>query len=100
MAEVLERKFDWSDERSSMALEALQQTATAIGPRRHLAVIKPNHADNRILACAVEASADYLVTDDRRKLLPLEEHRDTRIVNAPQFLTALAEYPPRNRGFA
>ena len=73
-----------------MALEALQQTATVIEPRRPPAVIKPGHADNRILACAVQASADYLVTGDRRHLLPLEEYRGTRIVNAPQFLTALA----------
>ena len=89
MAEVLEHKFNWPEDRSSMALEALQQTATIIEPR-HLTVIKPDHADNRILACAVQASADYLVTGDRRHLLPLEEHRGTRLLNAPQFLTALA----------
>ena len=71
VAEVLERKFNRPDERSSMALEALQQTATAIEPHRHPAVIKPDHADNRILACAMEASTDYLVTGDRRHLLPV-----------------------------
>ncbi len=90
VAEVLEREFNWPDDRSSMALETLQQTATVIEPRRHPAVIKPDHADNRILACAVQASADYLITGERRHLLPLKEHRGTRIVNAPQFLTALA----------
>ena len=47
------------------------------------------HAHNRILECAVEASADYLVTGDPRHLLPLGEHRDTRILNAPRFLSAL-----------
>ena len=62
----------------------------------HTGWVKPSnnsysdHADNRILACAVQASANYLVTGDRRHLLPLEEHRGTRIVNAPQFLTTLA----------
>ena len=90
VAEVLERRFNWPEDRSPMALEALQQTATVIEPRRHLAVIKPDHADNHIPACAVQASIDYLVTGDQRHLLPLEEYRGTRIVNASQFLTALA----------
>ena len=35
------------------------------------------------------ASADYLVTGDRRHLLPLGEHQGTRILNAPRFLQAL-----------
>ncbi|MYA04561.1 MAG: hypothetical protein F4Y37_08125 [Caldilineaceae bacterium SB0664_bin_22] len=60
-------------------------------PRRHLDVIKPDHADNRILECGLEASADYLVTGDRRHLLPLKKYRGTRIVNTPQFLSALAQ---------
>ncbi|MCY3657637.1 MAG: PIN domain-containing protein [Caldilineaceae bacterium] len=91
MAEVLERKFNWSDEHSSTALEALHRVAALVEPRRHLDVIKPDHADNRILECALEASVDYLVTGDRRHLLPLKEYSGTRIVNAPQFLSALSQ---------
>ena len=43
----------------------------------------------RILECAVEASADYLVTGDRRHLLLIEGHQGARILNAPRFLLAL-----------
>ena len=69
----------------------LRDAATIVEPRRLPEVIvEGGHADNRILECAVEASADYLVTGDRRHLLPLEEHQDTRIINAPQFLSMLA----------
>ena len=88
-AGVLERKFDWDAERSSQALSALGNAATVIYPRRLPQVIEGGHADNRILECAVEASADYLVTGDRRHLLPLEEHQGTRILNAPRFLSEL-----------
>ena len=52
-------------------------------------MIKGGHADNRILECAVEASADYVVSGDRRHLLPLGEHRGARILNAPRFLLVL-----------
>ena len=88
-AGVLARKFDWAEERSSQALLLMGNAATVIQPQRLPEVIDGDHADNRILECAVAASADYLVTGDRRHLLPLEEHRGTRIVNAPRFLSAL-----------
>ena len=89
VSEVLRRKYDWAEERSSQTLRALRDGATVVEPRRLPEVIEGGHADNRILECAVEASADYLVTGDRRHLLPLEEHRGARIVNAPRFLSAL-----------
>ena len=89
VAEVLGRKFDWAEGRSSQALRALRDAATVISPRRLPEVIEGGHADNRVLECAVAASADYLVTGDRRHLLPLEEHRGARILNAPRFLSAL-----------
>ena len=88
-AGVLGRKFDWDAERSSQALSALGNAATVIYPRRLPEVIEEGHADNRILECAVEASADYLVTGDRRHLLPLGTHEGVRILNAPRFLSAL-----------
>ena len=90
VAGVLGRKFDWTEEHSSQALRALGDAATVIDPRRWLPeVVKGGHADNRILECAVEASADYVVTGDRRHLLPLGEHRGARILNAPRFLLVL-----------
>ena len=87
-AGVLGRKFGWDEERSSQSLRALGNAGTVIYPRRRLPeVIEGSHAVNRILECAVEAAADYLITGDRRHLLPLEEHQGVRILNAPRFLS-------------
>ncbi len=91
VAGVLARKFGWSEERSSQALRVLRDAATVIEPRRLPSVIEDNQADNRILECAVAASADYLVTGDRRHLLPIEEYQGARILNAPRFLSVLGE---------
>jgi len=44
-------------------------------------------ADDLILACAVQAEVDALVSGDRRHLLPVGEHRGVRIVT-PQALLA------------
>ena len=89
VAGVLTRKFDWDGERTAQVLQGIEKAATVIDPARLPELIEGGHADNRILECAVAANADYLVTGDRRHLLPIGEHRGTRIVNAPRFLSTL-----------
>ena len=88
-AGVLGRKFDWAEERSSEALIALANVATTIEPAQRPEVIAGDHPDNRVLECAAAAEAEYLVTGDRRHLLPLGKYQGTRILNAPRFLSAL-----------
>ena len=86
---VLSRKFGWADEAKERALGRLQDAATLVQPIPGLPVVEGNVGDNRVLECAVEAGADFLVTGDRRHLLPLGEHRGVTIANAPRFLSAL-----------
>ena len=43
--------------------------------------------DDAILACAVQAKVDVLVTGDRKHLLPLGQHRGVRLLT-PQALLA------------
>ncbi len=91
---VLTRKFGWDTERTTQALMALESAATVIEPPRlGEEVIEGDHPDNRVLECAVAAGADYLVTGDRRHLLPIGEHHGAEIVNAPRFLSLLAQVP-------
>ncbi len=89
IAGVLGRKFGWDEDRVSEARRTLEKAASVIEPRRLPDVIAANEADNRILECAVETAADYLITGDRRHLLPLEEYRGAKILNAPRFLSVL-----------
>ena len=91
VAGVLVRKFGWEQERTARAISVLRNAAIVIEPPRLPEVIEGGHPDNRILECAVAAAADYLVTGDRRHLLPMGEHQGTRIVNAPSFLSVLAQ---------
>lgn len=89
VANVLVRKFGWDRQRVLQATRLLRDGATILEPRRRSPVVQHNEADNRILECAAEASADYLVTGDRRHLLPLQEHSGTEIVNSVRFLAVL-----------
>jgi putative PIN family toxin of toxin-antitoxin system len=45
--------------------------------------------DDMVLACALEAGADYIVTDDRKHLQPIKHWRGTQIVSVPAFLKIL-----------
>ncbi|MGD0837743.1 MAG: PIN domain-containing protein [Polyangia bacterium] len=45
--------------------------------------------DNHVLACAVEGEVDFVVSDDRKHILPLGEYRSIPIVSLPAFLGML-----------
>ena len=88
---VLTRKFEWDEERTGQVLQGIENAATVVDPPRLPEVIEGGHPDNRVLECALTASADYLVTGNRRHLLPIGERQLTSIVNAPRFLSALGQ---------
>jgi predicted nucleic acid-binding protein len=73
------------------AVRMLGSLAVILEPEQRPSVIQRNEADNRILECAVEASADYLVTGDRQHLLPLKEYLGTKIVSSVQLLSVLEQ---------
>ncbi len=59
---VLVRKFRWDGHNVARAIQTLRGLATLVEPQLRPPVIEGNAADNRILECAVDVSADYLVT--------------------------------------
>jgi putative PIN family toxin of toxin-antitoxin system len=51
----------------------------------------PNDPDDeKVLECAISANADYVVTGDRRHLLPLGSFSGIRIVTASEFCAIVA----------
>jgi putative PIN family toxin of toxin-antitoxin system len=74
----------------------LQDIAEYLALLQRLSILLPTEVDvkgasrdpkdNPILACAVEAGADFLITDDRRDLLPLKHFHQVQIVSVPDFL--------------
>ena len=91
VAGVLTRKFGWDEERTAQVIRVIENAASVIDPLRLPELIEGGHPDNRVLDSAVAANADYLITGDRRHLLPIGEHQGTIIVNAPRFLSMLSQ---------
>jgi putative PIN family toxin of toxin-antitoxin system len=48
--------------------------------------------DNKFLEVAVEVNADFLITGDKKHLLPLHPYRDIKILSARDFLTAISPH--------
>ena len=83
---VLLLKFKYPEEETEHFLDRLKNISQMVYPDRRLNLIRRDDADNRILECAVAADADFLVTGDKRDILPLKSIGKTQIVTATQFL--------------
>ena len=88
LAGVLSRKFHLSEVDLERTIAQIPQWATIVEPTILVTLISRNPADDRILECCLEANAHYLITGDRRDLLPLGSFRGTSIVTAAEFLSA------------
>ena len=86
---VLARKFHRDEHGIANDITDLRRIATIIDPVPQAIAVPGGHADNRILDCVAAAEADFLVTGDRRHLLPLGEYEGVKIVTAAEFLSAL-----------
>ena len=69
---------------ASPGLEAIE-----VDPPRSVSVIREKDDDNRILECALSARAHYLVSGDRRHLLPLRKFRGVSIVTPAEVMELL-----------
>ena len=85
--EILQAKFDWSDDKVEQLVKTISRTATVLKTRPHLHVLQ-DERDNRILECAMAAHADYLVTGDRH-LLALRRYKSTLLMPLAEFLALL-----------
>jgi len=79
-------------EENISSLRAMAEVVVPGHYRVNLVSTDPN--DNPVLACAIEGQAAYVVTDDRRDLLPLKAvrlagHEPIQIVSPSGFLRVL-----------
>jgi putative PIN family toxin of toxin-antitoxin system len=86
VARVLKRKFDWADWQISEAIAELRNITILITPKKTLKVIEEKESDNRILECALEGKVQYIITGDKRHLLPLKEFQGIKILPPAEFL--------------
>jgi len=89
LEETLKKDFGWNRDQIKHTIEKIKDKTTLVHPRNKVSVIKEKDVDNRILECAVEGRVQYLISGDRKHLLPLKEYQRTKILSPAEFLRVL-----------
>jgi len=88
---VLRReRFGLSPGSVTQSMRIIRKYATFVIPKRKLDVSR-DPDDNKVVECALEARADYIVTGNTRPFP--SQFQDIRIVLPRQFLTLVAAQP-------
>ena len=90
VARALRNKFRANQEDIAEAGSLLRDSATIIDPPPIVSDLTGNPPDDHVLDLVLASEADFLVTGDRRHLLPLGRYGTARIVASRQFLEEIA----------
>lgn len=88
---ILIKKFGYDERTTDQFIETFLRFVKIIIPQNNISIIKTKNDDNRILECALSVQADYLVTGDKKHILPLEKIGSTRIINPADFIEIMKE---------
>jgi len=83
---ILRERFDWIEGNIHRVLNRIKGQTILVHPKLKVTVIKRKDDDNRILECAIEGNAQYLISGDRKHLLPLKEYQGINILSPAEFL--------------
>jgi putative PIN family toxin of toxin-antitoxin system len=82
---ILAEKFDWSPAMLRQTLPVIWSMGTLVVPRSAITAVRDDPDDNRILECALEAEADFVISGDRH-LLSLKSYQAISVLTPRQFL--------------
>ena len=86
LGRVLQAKFSFSKREALYAISEIRRIAKIIIPKTIINAVKEDDADNRVLECAIEGGADYLVTGDRKHLRVLNSYKGVGILLPSEFI--------------
>ncbi len=86
LEETLKEDFGWDRGQIRRTIEKIKAKTILIHPKNKVSVIKEKDDDNRILEYAIEGRVHYLISGDRKHLLPLKEYQKTKILSPAEFL--------------
>ncbi|MBD2481022.1 putative toxin-antitoxin system toxin component, PIN family [Planktothrix sp. FACHB-1365] len=91
LLEKLKQKLNFTDSQITDTLFDLLSFLQVVKISNTLNVIITDPDDNMVLECAVIGHANYIVTGDKKHLLPLKNYQGIEIVNATDFLSLIAQ---------
>lgn len=88
VASKLRSKFHLPEDKVGMLVDILLAFSTIVEPKAKLNAVKADASDNKIIECAVEGNAEYIVSGDVH-LLEMGEYEGIKIVTPSQMLKIL-----------
>ena len=82
-------KFGIENEVVEKIIDDILQYVQLITPAKKTRLITAKSDDNLILDCALAAKAEFLVTGDKKHILPIKQIGKTEIVSAAEFIEKL-----------
>jgi len=83
---VEELSVRYPDKQRVEWVEYLTASADLVFPSDRAYGETPDPFDEMVLECAIASDADYIVSGDKKHLLPLREFRGSKIITADAFL--------------
>jgi len=77
---------NYSDNQVERFLRGIEQVSFWIPVNQTLATVTADESDNRFIELAVAGKARYIITGDKRHLLPLRRFQGIEIVSPTEFL--------------
>ena len=81
---VLAEKFEWNEYDIKKQLKVISEVCELVTPQKRVRFIK-YQPDNKILECVLEGRTDYIVTGDKKPLLPLKNFKNIPIITPENF---------------
>jgi len=81
---ILQKKLLWDNAKTESAVRRIRNFSEMVDPKKRLEVIADD-PDNRILECAVEGQAEFIISGDKH-LLNLKAYQGIVIVTPADFL--------------
>ena len=78
-------KFNLDPKLVEQFINDITFTAEFYTPLGEIDIVKDKHADNLVLETAFLGNADYLITGDKKHLLPLKEYAGIKIISPSDF---------------
>jgi putative PIN family toxin of toxin-antitoxin system len=88
---ILIKKFGYDERTTDQFIGTFLKFVKIIIPQNKVEIIETKKDDNRILECALSARADYLITGDKKHILPLRKIGKIKIINPAEFIEILKE---------
>ena len=86
---VLTKKFRLEPRFVKDSGNLVRHVAEQVEVTSHLKVIEEPERDNRVLECAVDGKADFVISGDTKHILPLREYEGIKILSPSDFIKLL-----------